>query len=67
MDKIDTALIALLRKDARISITQLSGRLGITRATVRAKLDRLSKSGEILGYTVVLKGDAFDLPVRGVM
>jgi DNA-binding Lrp family transcriptional regulator len=29
-------------------------------------MERLEKSGTILGYTVILKSDAIDLPVRGI-
>ena len=36
-------------------------------ATVRARIERLQRSGEIVGFTVVLKGDAARDPVRGLM
>lgn len=67
MDDIDSKLIAALRRNARISITDLSGQLGVTRATIRSRIEKLRDNGEILGFTTVLKGDAHDLPVRGVM
>lgn len=41
--------------------------LGVSRATVRSRIERLQSSGEILGYTVILKADAVELPVRGIM
>ena len=64
---MDTKLISALRRNARISITELSGQLAVTRATIRSRIEKLRDSGEILGFTAVLKGDANDLPVRGVM
>ena len=67
MDDIDLQLISALRRDGRASVSDLAARLGVTRATVRARLDKLIKAGEILGFTAVLKGDVDELPVRGVM
>ncbi len=67
MDTIDHQLITRLRHDGRRSISDLADDLGLTRATVRSRLDRLVKSGEIIGFTVILRSDAVDLPVRGIM
>lgn len=67
MDDFDSKLITALRRNARTSITDLSGQLGVTRATIRSRIEKLRENGEILGFTTVLKGDAHDLPVRGVM
>lgn len=66
-DPLDERLITLLRHDGRRSISDLALDLGVSRATVRARIDRLEKSGVILGYTVILRADALDAPVRGVM
>jgi len=67
MDDIDIKLISTLRRNARISVTDLSTRLNVTRATVRSRLEKLLDRGEILGFTAILRGDAEDMPVRGVM
>src|SRR5690349_21135259 len=67
MDTIDQQLITRLRHDGRRSISDLADDLGLTRATVRSRLDRLVKSGEISGFAVILRSDAVDLPVRGIM
>ncbi len=67
MDGLDERLVTLLRHDARRSISDLSAEVGVSRATVRARIARLERSGEILGYTVILRSDAVDLPVRGIM
>ncbi|WP_149747041.1 Lrp/AsnC family transcriptional regulator [Rhizobium sp. RU35A] len=67
MDDLDTRLITLLRHDARRSVSDLAIALGVSRATVRARMERLEASGRILGYTVILRADAVDLPVRGIM
>lgn len=67
MDALDQKLITLLRHNARRSISDLAIDLGTSRATVRSRMEKLEKSGSIIGYTVILRADAVDLPVRGIM
>jgi len=67
MDDLDQAIIAALRHDARVSHSDLSVALGVTRATVRARIERMEARGDILGYAVVLKEDRLTDPVRGLM
>ncbi|NBN78243.1 AsnC family transcriptional regulator [Microvirga tunisiensis] len=67
LDDTDRALIAVLRRDGRRSISDLALDLGLSRATVRTRLDRLTVSGEIQGFTAVLRNEAQDLPIRAVM
>lgn len=67
MDELDQKLITLLRHNARRSVSDLAIELGVARATIRTRMERLERSGEIIGYTVMLKSDAETLPVRGIM
>lgn len=67
MDDLDEKLILLLRHNARLTISELAGSLGVSRATARARIAKLEREGTILSYTVVLRSDAFDMPVRGIM
>lgn len=67
MDELDQKLITLLRHDGRKSISDLATSLDVARATVRARVERLEASGEILGYTVILRNDTSDMPIRGIM
>jgi len=67
MDKMDEQLISILRHDARASVSELANRLGWSRATVRNRLTRLQESGELLGFTVVLKSEQQRDAVRGLM
>lgn len=66
MDDLDTRLISLLRHDGRRSVSDLASDLNISRATVRARMDKLVEKGEILGFTAVLRDDWRDLPIRAV-
>lgn len=67
LDELNERLITLLRHDGRRSVSDLATDIGVSRATVRARLDRLERDGSILGYTVILRADAVDQPVRGIM
>jgi DNA-binding Lrp family transcriptional regulator len=67
MNETDTQLIAALRHDARASLSDLAARLGLSRTTVRARIERLRQSGEILGFSVVMRQDTLADPVRGLM
>lgn len=67
MDDLDQRLITLLRHDGRRSISDLAVDLHVSRATVRARMERLERSGSIIGYTVILRADALDQGVRGIM
>ena len=67
MDDADRKLIAALRHNGRASVSDLAVILSMSRATVRARLDRLQQSGEVVGYTVVLKDDVAKDAVRALM
>lgn len=67
MDETDLALVTALRKNSRAAISTLAHDLGLSRATVRVRLDRLISSGEIVGFTTVLRADAAHASVRGQM
>ena len=67
MDDLDGKLITLLRHNARRSISDLAIELGVSRATVRSRMEKLEENGSVIGYTVILRADAVELPVRGIM
>ena len=67
VDELDQKLITLLRHNARRSISDLALDAGVSRATARARLERLEKDGHILGYTVILRADTVEQAVRGIM
>ena len=67
MDDGDQRLLAELRRDGRATLSELAERLGLSRATVRARMERLTAKGEIAGFTVLTRSDATQAPVRGLM
>ncbi|MCA0043798.1 Lrp/AsnC family transcriptional regulator [Celeribacter litoreus] len=48
----DRALIAALRNDSRKSVTELAQETGLSRTTVKARLDALKASGRIRRFTI---------------
>lgn len=67
MDDLDRKLVSALRHDARASLSDLAILLGVSRTTVRGRIERLRERGDIVGFTVVLKEDAHRDAVRGLM
>jgi DNA-binding Lrp family transcriptional regulator len=67
LDDIDQKMIAELRRDGRASLSDLAVMLGLARATVRARLERLQARSEIVGFTVLTRSDVSAAPVRGLM
>src|SRR5471030_2741131 len=66
MDELDQRLLALLRHNGRRSVSDLALELRVSRVTVRTRIDRMERRGEIIGYTVILRADAVSAPVRGI-
>jgi DNA-binding Lrp family transcriptional regulator len=66
LDDLDRRLIAALRTDGREPVTMLARRLGVTRATVNSRLDRLLASGTLLGFTARIREDYEPDAIRAV-
>lgn len=67
MDDLDRKIVSLLRGNGRRSVSDLALEVGASRATVRARIERMEQEGIIIGYTVMLRADALEDVVRGVM
>lgn len=67
MDDTDRTLLAALRRNARLGISDLASLAGVSRATARARLQAMTERGEIRGYTVLTPEDVEQAPVRGLM
>lgn len=67
MDDLDSRIIAALRHDARVPLSDLAAELGTTRTTLRARIARLQERGDIVGFTVLTRADVLRDPVRGLM
>jgi DNA-binding Lrp family transcriptional regulator len=63
---LDRRLLAVLREDGRAPVAEIARRLGVTRATVTSRMDRLVGDGVIVGFTVRVREDAVAGEVRAV-
>lgn len=67
LDDLDRHLIALLRRDARMTVATLAAKLDISRGTVTNRLRKMEDEGVITGYTVSLRPDAKEDGIRAWM
>lgn len=54
LDRFDQSILNILAEDGRISITDLSKRIGLSKSPTQARLRRLEESGIIIGYRAIL-------------
>lgn len=63
---LDRQLLSALREDGRASVASLARQLGVARATVNSRLDRLLASGTIVGFTARVRDEVDPLTIRAV-
>jgi DNA-binding Lrp family transcriptional regulator len=66
-DQLDRDLIAILRRDGRAPLSKLADILGVSRGTVQNRLDRLTESGGLLGFTIRVREDYATGSIRAIM
>ncbi|WP_425038030.1 Lrp/AsnC family transcriptional regulator [Primorskyibacter sp. S187A] len=54
LDKFDHAILQVMAQEGRISITDLAGRIGLSKSPTQARLRRLEADGFIRGYRAML-------------
>ncbi|WP_461866672.1 Lrp/AsnC family transcriptional regulator [Thermococcus sp.] len=54
IDKKDEAILRELRKNGRITLTELGNRVNLSPASVKNRLEKLEKLGAVKGYTAVV-------------
>ncbi|MDA5555360.1 Lrp/AsnC family transcriptional regulator [Shimia sp. MMG029] len=54
LDRFDRAILELLSRDGRISITDLAREIGLSKSPTQARLRRLEREGVITGYRALL-------------
>jgi DNA-binding Lrp family transcriptional regulator len=66
-DELDRRIIAHLRADGRASLSKLAAAIGVARGTVQNRLDRLTETGTLLGFTARVREDYDDHAVHAIM
>lgn len=61
LDKLDRDILAVLQVDARISLQELSKRVGLSASPCWTRIRRMEEAGVIEGYTVRLNAQAVGL------
>jgi len=54
IDEKDLKIIDMLRENARIPVTTIASRLGVSESTIRKRIRALEKNGVITQYTVIV-------------
>jgi Lrp/AsnC family leucine-responsive transcriptional regulator len=54
LDRIDRNILAALSADGRLSMAELSEKVGLSKTPVHARVRRLEKEGYIRGYSAVI-------------
>ncbi|WP_300343560.1 Lrp/AsnC family transcriptional regulator [Nesterenkonia sp.] len=55
LSDLDRRLISELRRDGRAPVAALAQRLGVSRATVTKRIDKLTAAGVIVGFSVRIR------------
>lgn len=63
---LDRRLLSALREDGRAPVASLARKLGVARATVNSRLERLLTSGTIVGFTARVRDEVDPLAIRAV-
>ena len=60
LDRIDQSIIRELQKNARITVTELSSRVGLSKTPCQNRIKRLEDEGYILGYVALINQKKMD-------
>lgn len=62
IDKIDRAILRLLREDGRMAVSTIAKEVGLSGPAVHERIRKLEQRGVIAGYTAVLDPEILDRP-----
>lgn len=66
IDKLDARIILLVSEESGISVVECARRLGVARATVQSRLDRLRKNEVISSMAPRINTEALGYPLRTI-
>lgn len=67
MDIIDRKILALLQEDGRLTVTELSAKVGLSVSPCHRRLRELERSGTIRGYRAVVDPAAIGLAFQALV
>jgi Lrp/AsnC family transcriptional regulator, leucine-responsive regulatory protein len=54
IDDFDRAILRILKQEGRMSVTELAGRISLSKSPTQARLKRLEREGYITGYQALV-------------
>lgn len=63
LDPVDATILRALARDARITMSELAGQVGMSAPSVAERVRRLEESGVVLGYEAIVSPAAMGLPL----
>lgn len=63
---LDRQLLSALREDGRASVASLARKLGVSRATVNSRIERLVTFGTIVGFTARVRDELAPLSIHAI-
>jgi len=67
IDGVDRQILGVLSEDARISLKELAGRVGLSSPSVSERLRRLEEKGVIRGFTVDIDPAALGYTLQAIV
>lgn len=67
LDGLDEKLLTLLERNARASVANIAAHIGVSRATIKARIDRLQKRNIIEGFTIIKGMETRQNAVRAIV
>ncbi|PRB70526.1 Lrp/AsnC family transcriptional regulator [Arthrobacter sp. MYb213] len=66
LSDLDRRLLSALREDGRAPVATLARELGVARATVNSRLERLISTGVIVGFTARVREEVDPLAIHAI-
>jgi Lrp/AsnC family transcriptional regulator for asnA, asnC and gidA len=67
LDEIDSAILRLLKRDSRMSLTEMSRQMNISDSTIQFRIKRLKEHKIIDKFTITINPKAIDYTVIAIM
>ena len=67
MDKINIDILSEMENDGRITLNELSRRLGYPVSTIRDRIQKMEEDGTILGYQTVLNPKKLGYGIKAIV
>lgn len=64
LDKLDNQILKIIKEDARLGYTEIGKKVGLSRVSVKARMDNMEKSGIIRGYHTMIDPTAVPNGIR---